>query len=38
MSWIKQQRRTIGEGLGLPWDIRLFPFILYNIPFFVALV
>ena len=25
-SWIKQQRRTIGEGLGILGDIRLFPF------------
>ena len=31
-SWIKQQGRTIGEGLGLLRDIRLFPFILCNIP------
>ena len=30
-SWIKQQERTIGEGLGLR-DIRLFPSILCNIP------
>ena len=28
---IKQQRRTIGEGLGLLRDIRVFPFILCNI-------
>ena len=31
-SWIKQQGRTIGEGLGLLRDVKLFPFILCNIP------
>ena len=31
-SWIKQQGRTIGEGLGLLRDIRLFPLTLYYIP------
>ena len=31
-SWIKQQGRTLEEGLGLPRDIRVFPSILCNIP------
>ena len=31
-SWIEQQGRTIGEGLELLRDIRLFSLILCNIP------
>ena len=31
-SWIKQQGRTMGKGLGLLRDIRVFDLILNNIP------
>ena len=32
MSWVKQQGKTIGEGLGILGDIRFFPFIVCKTP------
>ena len=31
-SWVKQQGKTIGEGLGILGDIRFFSFIVCNSP------